>query len=401
MTRRSSPQRPKRRTGVPGAAQLSFSALLTRSPFWPAMQLLEAPNERTRAWVPEDVAEFERRAIAAGKSGATAVSHGYLIRGMLKWAMRKEGCEIGVSKLFADVALLADAACDDMRLIGPDGGKIGLATLAARRGAIRAYARLMEDATGITAEHLIERFEAELRQRCRLDGQTYQLLNGTSLHRKRYVPTRRDVEGLLSFTARRGWAFYRSRFKAMVHLLVGTGVRISSAIAIRGEDFRRTGGRLHVFIREKGKPEEQEKFVPPIVEQALGRYVEDYNRFAVERGSSIRIGIGVSGPFWLSANGLPWTRRTAQAVIRYASASACKAPFGPHALRHFRARKLVDDGWTREVISEAVGWNGTLMLDRHYGPKPGEGLKLRVGKSKGSMPNDKEDLDERGEGTAA
>lgn len=372
--KRRTPTGSPRRSAEPTAAQLSFDAIASGSRTWPLTRSLDPPQPRKSAWIPAVLAEFERRARAAGKSRATAASQMRSVRSMLKSAMRRRGHRVEPGEFFRNAALMADAACDDGPLDGRGARRVSLATLAGRRIAVRSFARLMEDVTGVAAEELIEQFEAELRLRYRLSGQTYRPVNGRSGRRERYIPGRDDIAALLRYVSRSGWAFYGIRLAALIHVLIATGMRISSVMGIRGEDFRRSGGRLTVFVREKARHEEGEYLVPSTAEQALQRYVDDRNRLAAERSLTNRIGIGVPGEFWTCADGGPWTAQAATEAIRKASAFACTASFGPHALRHFRARELVAEGWSRGFVSEVVGWEGTLMLDRHYGPRPGETL---------------------------
>jgi integrase len=319
--------------------------------------------------VPPELAEFERRAIRAGLAAATAASQMRSVRSMVKAASRQRGRSIGVRELLLDPHLLATAACDAARLDGRGDQELTDATLQARRIAARSFMRLMEDLLGSDADPLIADFEAALRARWELVGMTYLSTSGRPTGHKTFTPTQSDVEALLRELASSPNAYFAERNVAFICLVASTGLRLSSAVGVDGADFYRLGSTLWVTVREKCKREPSQVPVPPEVEAALCCYISAFNRYATDRGLSVRIGVSVPGPFWRSPPTHCWTAPAAQQMTQRTTGRACSRPFGPHTIRRFVAQRLVHY-MSRTAVAEALRWDSVATLDEHYGPPP-------------------------------
>src|SRR5438309_496511 len=91
-----------------GLGQLSFAGSTNGDIAWPAANCLATKCERRRAWVPDELAEFVRRAKAAGYTDSTARSGMQYVRSVLKRAMGRLGRPVSVTELFDRIDLLAE-----------------------------------------------------------------------------------------------------------------------------------------------------------------------------------------------------------------------------------------------------------------------------------------------------
>jgi integrase len=295
---------------------------------------------------------------------------------MLKVAARQRGRPVDLRDLFLDADLLAAAACDAGRLDGRGDAALTLATLGNRRISARSFMRLMEDYLGVDSDDLVARFEAALRIRCELSGQTYYLKAGRPTGRKADAPAVAGIEALLREAGASTHAYRAERDVAFASLLASTGLRLGSAIEVDGRDFYRLGSNLCLAIpREKCKRESVQVYVRPEVEEALVRYIFAFNRYMAERGSTQRIGFGLAGPFWRCPPARPWTAGAAALMVRRASGWSASRPYGPHAIRRFVAQNLISQKSSRSNVADVLRQESVTTLDEHYAPAPGESIR--------------------------
>ena len=92
--------------GEQGPIQKSFGSLgVSDEAAWPADRGVAKKHERKKAWVPVELAEFERRMVQRGHTRTTAATQMRSVRSVVKVASRGRVMSAGVLELFADVVL--------------------------------------------------------------------------------------------------------------------------------------------------------------------------------------------------------------------------------------------------------------------------------------------------------
>ena len=128
------------------------------------------------------------------------------------------------------------------------------------------------------------------------------------------------------------------RDRMLVDLLLGSGLRISEALALRAEDLDLRARTLHVA---RGKGQQPREVV-------LGRGLATrLRRYLRSRGG---------GPLWTAAGNPTLGRRQAHARITHWMAKAGLPPgLGPHSLRHSFATRLYGLTGDLRLVQHALG----------------------------------------------
>jgi integrase/recombinase XerD len=154
-----------------------------------------------------------------------------------------------------------------------------------------------------------------------------------------------DVERLIAAAGRDGSAL-RTRDRALVELLYGTGARISEAVGLDVDDLDAEAG----IVRLLGKGGKQ-RLVP------VGSFaLEAASAYLVRvRPALAAAGTGTAALF-LNARGGRLSRQSAWNVLRRAAERAgIAATVSPHTLRHSFATHLLDGGADVRVVQELLG----------------------------------------------
>ncbi len=158
------------------------------------------------------------------------------------------------------------------------------------------------------------------------------------------------------------------RTAAVVHLLLGTAVRVSEACGATVDDLveTRDGGRLLRVTRKGG--ERQEVAIPSPEWEVIAHYL-DTRKPVPDR--------------WLLATtgGRRMTRQTAYRIVQETAWKVTqRTKVGPHDLRHTTATQALDAGVAVQEVQGMLGHASaatTQLYDRHAGAR-GHGASRRV-----------------------
>jgi integrase/recombinase XerC len=179
-------------------------------------------------------------------------------------------------------------------------------------------------------------------------------LRGVPLPRvpEQLVPSLRDPEIIALLRAVDG-ARDPERDRAIVLLLLDTGVRVSEAASLRVGDLDLVEGRCRVFGKG-GK----ERLVP------IGRRA----RKAVRRSLSHRRGVRDGDPLFTGLGGRRLTARGLyQLVHRLASRAGLQTRCSPHVLRHTFARSFLTNGGDVFSLQRILGHSpASIQVTRRY-----------------------------------
>jgi integrase/recombinase XerD len=154
-----------------------------------------------------------------------------------------------------------------------------------------------------------------------------------------------DVERLIAAAGPDGSAL-RTRDRALVELLYGTGARISEAVGLDVDDLDAEAGIVHLF----GKGGKQ-RLVP------VGSFALEAAAAYLVRVRPALSAAGTGSPaLFLNARGGRLSRQSAWNVLRRAAERAgIAATVSPHTLRHSFATHLLDGGADVRVVQELLG----------------------------------------------
>jgi integrase/recombinase XerD len=159
------------------------------------------------------------------------------------------------------------------------------------------------------------------------------------------------------------------RDRALLELLYASGLRISEAVGLDGEDLSLESGLVRVI--GKGDRERQ----VPVGEVAaawLRRYMTEVRPawLALGRASPAR-----GGPLFLSIRGERLDRRRAWEMLRLAARSAGLGEgVSPHTLRHSFATHLLEGGADLRIVQELLG-HASISTTQLYTHLTGERIK--------------------------
>jgi integrase len=307
---------------------------------------------------------FQRRLAATGASRKTQQSYVFQLERLLVAARRLGlGQSAGLAEVFHDQALLGSAIIDDR---SSGGARLSRWTLAQRRAAVRAFARLMapelRPLLGMEPEAVVI---GALRRVAERVGGGYRLSGGQPRRRGGRVPTPAETAAILAEAARAA-GFKGKRNRAFLTLLRETGSRVNALRELQGRDILiLPNGRVRLMLHAKGQRERREVEVSQEAADMLFDYIGMFNREAGLAGSLERVSVGQPGPVWRSSWRLQW----AYPGIVETFEQACLAA-GVHAYRlHSIRRAFATDAASilpRHVVARAGGWQGLQRLDNHY-----------------------------------
>jgi integrase len=307
---------------------------------------------------------FRRRLTATGASAKTQQAYGWQMRQLLATAHRRGLDERdSLSDLFQQVTLLGQALADDR---SARQGTLSRWTIAQRRAAVRAFARLMApELRPLLAVEPEDVVIAALRLVAEHVGGGYRLTGGTPRRRGGRAPTLGEVKAIIA-EAGRAPGFKGKRNTAFFALLHESGSRVNALREIEGRDIHELhDGRLRLLLHAKGRHERREVEVSERARQLLVAYIDCFNGRAADVGRAERIGIGAWGPFWRSTWGQQWAYANVAETFDRACLAAGTHAFTCHALR----RAFASDAASvvpRHVVAQAGGWQGLDRLDNHY-----------------------------------
>ncbi len=348
----------------PAAVQLSLGLLGV-----PARELRSRarPRPARKCSLTEDCAlihGFQHLLAATGKSKKTQQAYIYQLDQLLT-AARRLGLpeDVGLIDLFRDQALLGRAIIDDR---SASRGRLSRWTLAQRRAAVRAFARLMapelRPLLGTEPEAVVIQALRLVAERI---GNGYRLSGGEPRHRGGRVPTPSEIEAIIVEAARPP-GFKGERNRALLTVLRDTGSRVNALREIEGHDiFSLPNGRMRLMLHAKGRSERREVELSGEASRLLFDYIETFNRAAGLAGSLERITLGDAGPVWRGS----WRKQWAYQGVAKIFDEACVAA-GVHAYRLHSLRRAfatdVESALPRRAVASAGGWHGLDRLDNHY-----------------------------------
>lgn len=163
--------------------------------------------------------------------------------------------------------------------------------------------------------------------------------------------TSQDAAKIVAQPATQGPPWIVARDTAILTLLYGCGLRISEALALRGQDVP-----LADTLRILGKGS-KERVVPvlPIVREAVNLYVK-----------TCPYSLAEDEPLFRGVRGGPLSARIVQRTMATARAGlGLPASATPHALRHSFATHLLDAGGDLRSIQELLG-HASLSTTQRY-----------------------------------
>ena len=176
---------------------------------------------------------------------------------------------------------------------------------------------------------------------------------------RRFPPeplTGREVEALIRACSRRGSAGLRDA--ALIALLVGTGLRIAEALALRPVDVDLEQATVRVL---HGKGDRRRLVGLDVSAQAL------LERWLERRG---RLGIGRSAPIFCAIAGDKRGHPLAPAAFRaklheLGRRAGIEKRVHPHGLRHTFAVALARENVPLPILSAALGHSSSATTDRY------------------------------------
>lgn len=159
------------------------------------------------------------------------------------------------------------------------------------------------------------------------------------------------------------------RDRALLELLYASGLRISEALRLDGEDLSFDGG----FVRVIGKGD-RERLVPvgDVALAWLRRYADDVRPawLAVAQVAPAR-----GGPVFLTERGRRLARQQAWSIVKQAaSAAGLDERVSPHTFRHSFATHLLEGGADLRIVQELLG-HATISTTQLYTHLTGERIR--------------------------
>ncbi len=303
------------------------------------------------------------RLAAHGAAPKAVGAYRYQLGATVRAARRISGRFVTALELFQDAPLLGRALVDDGAI---GGGQLSRWTLAQRRSAVRSFANLMHpELAPLLAEEPGNVVDRALRGAADRVGGGYQLPGGAPRRRGGFAPDREEVAAILEAVGGvPGFAGPRDR--TFLRILVETGSRVNALLRLDGADcIALPGGRLRLFLHEKGKAEQREVELGAEAARGLQSYADAFNLQAAARRLRARVRLGEPGPVWRTVDGRRWGYASVAEMLRGGCAAAGVDPCSPHALR----RSFASDAASRlprHVVALAGGWKGLERLDDHY-----------------------------------
>jgi integrase/recombinase XerC len=158
-------------------------------------------------------------------------------------------------------------------------------------------------------------------------------------------------------------SFIRTRDRAMLEFLYGSGLRVSELVGLSVKDVKNDLQVLRVW--GKGR---KERIVPfgDKARQALEKYLVYREEVLRRKGPTEEGGRTEAGPLFLNrSGGRLSTRSVARRLDGYVRALRLPREVSPHALRHSFATHLLDSGADLRAIQELLG-HASLATTQRY-----------------------------------
>ena len=152
------------------------------------------------------------------------------------------------------------------------------------------------------------------------------------------------------------------RDHALFHLLLGTGIRISAALALLAEDVDLERGEI--LLRHSEGDREERIFLPPVVRDHLRQYLAGRRQ----------------GPVFTRQGGHPITTRHAQRRLRHWIQVSGVSPATPHTLRHTFATSLYRRTRDLLLVRRALG-HKSITSTLRYASVADDDLREAMGAS--------------------
>lgn len=141
----------------------------------------------------------------------------------------------------------------------------------------------------------------------------------------------------------------------LIALMLGAGLRLSEALALKASDVYQAGGRCFVRVQSGKGGKSREVPISPATFETVNVYIGNFDNIQVS----------------IFPDHYP--RRVQRIITRQAKRAGISKPITPHSLRHTYANKLAELGTPIELIGELLG-HASLDTTKTY-TRPGELLR--------------------------
>jgi site-specific recombinase XerD len=257
------------------------------------------------------LSKFTVQLEADGRSPHTIAQYGRHVRALSTWLGSKQVSSI-------DHEVLAQFLASPDARTRPDGQPKRAGSMNALRTSMRTFFGYLADAG------VVDTNPARLIRRARCGAPLPKALSEAD--QKRLLRTIAAARGAPA-----------ERDAVLVQLMLGTGIRLGSALALQIEDVDLTRGDL--LLRHAKGDREVRVFLPPAMRQLLRRFL---------RGRA-------EGPVFQGRPGQPLCARQFQVRFAAWQERAGIRPVSPHALRHTFAMRLYRGTRDLLIVKEALG----------------------------------------------
>lgn len=163
------------------------------------------------------------------------------------------------------------------------------------------------------------------------------------------VPEAGDVKKLLAAC---GDNWYGRRNRALIGLLIDSGLRISEALALRASDLNFQDGTMAIRNGKGGK-------------DGVGHFGAEASRH-IRAWLKSRIDLHPDDLVFCTRDGQPLNRRVAARILyRLSAKSGLRQKIGPHALRHYAATSLLRQTGDLELVRRVLRHESLTMTLRY------------------------------------
>ena len=321
----------------------------------------------------------------------TARQYRWALGDVLKLAAERRGCPVLLLELFEDQELLGSILTSTARAGG--GPEVAGWTVPARRSAVFAAASVLGPELrryGIADARAA--VEAALRLHAVRIGSTYRLPKALARNYGR-GPTLTAEELAALFEAagnESGWL--SDRDAALFQAMFFSGGRVNAVRDLDGAAiYREPDGGGRMLVHAKHPKDSGEFLIPAAVMERIDKYAAGFNSWAVARGLSVRVGVGVEGALWRSRRGRLLSYDEIRRQLTLACTGAGVRRITPHAFRHLFASLATEDN-SRAASASAGGWAGPRLMDAHYVRRNVDDVRKRMAAIAGRHDSDDADI---------
>lgn len=309
------------------------------------------------------VDEFYER-VRSRFSQRTARQYSWVLRDSLRLASQLSRRSVSCRELFTNTELLGRVLADGR---ASDESRAISAWLASqRRSVARSFALLMvNELEGLDVSDPAQRVTESLQSVAEPIGSGFRLPVGWPRGRGGPMPTPEEAEAVRRVMAgRSNWIGARN--DAFLSVLASRGQRIGALLALDGANLHRLpDGQVRMLLHAKSSREPFELALPADAAISIEAYIEGFNSWARASGSGVRIGFGVSGPFWRGLSGRLWRYTQWSRELAEACTAAGVSRFTAHGYR----RAFASHATTvvpRSIAALAGNWTSPRRMDDHY-----------------------------------